>query len=384
MKTMRLITAILLTTIAATITVVVVKVYFPEEKIIKIGFFGLLSGRNSDYTIASRNGVIFAIEEVNRKGGIKGKKLVLVQKDIAAHHAAGDVGAVIESFKKEGISILIGPCISQASIEALPHLNKNEILAVSPSATSDHLSGMDDFYLRVSAPDFLTAPFFAEYLYVKKGYRKISATYDFANRAYSKNFVMQVKTNFEKLGGTLFIADPFESGPEFRKFFHGSIESLLKNPSDALMIVGNAVDTARFCQEIRKRKIDLTLLSSEWSMTSDIIQHGGDSIEGALFPSPYFIDETGRDSKLFAKNFRDRFGKELNLVNIFGYDAAKVIISAFEKSDKRDSTSIKKTILSEKRYESLLGPFSIDSFGDARRTISIVTVKNGKFTRVEE
>ena len=51
----------------------------PEPYI--IGFLGGFSGGLSDLTIAGRNGVILAIEDVNRAGGIAGRTAELVIKD---------------------------------------------------------------------------------------------------------------------------------------------------------------------------------------------------------------------------------------------------------------------------------------------------------------
>ena len=48
---------------------------------IKVGFVGGLTGRHSDLGITGRDGVIFAVEEINRAGGLNGRSVVLVIRD---------------------------------------------------------------------------------------------------------------------------------------------------------------------------------------------------------------------------------------------------------------------------------------------------------------
>ena len=54
-----------------------------EKPPLKIGFVGGLSDRNSDVGQAGQNGVVLAIEQVNRAGGIDGRLLELVSRDDA-------------------------------------------------------------------------------------------------------------------------------------------------------------------------------------------------------------------------------------------------------------------------------------------------------------
>ena len=48
---------------------------------VKLGFVGGLTGKLSDMGTAVRNGVILAVEEANKEGGINGRQIVLITRD---------------------------------------------------------------------------------------------------------------------------------------------------------------------------------------------------------------------------------------------------------------------------------------------------------------
>ena len=50
---------------------------------LRVGFVGGLSDQNSDVGQAGYNGVLLAVEQVNRAGGIKGRKIEVVARDDA-------------------------------------------------------------------------------------------------------------------------------------------------------------------------------------------------------------------------------------------------------------------------------------------------------------
>ena len=48
---------------------------------IKIGLAGGLTGRHADLGINGRNGALYAVDEINRSGGINGRTVELISKD---------------------------------------------------------------------------------------------------------------------------------------------------------------------------------------------------------------------------------------------------------------------------------------------------------------
>ena len=81
----------------------------PTEPI-RLGFIGGLSDRNSDNGQSGQNGVILAIEQFNRAGGLGGRQVELVVRDDAQEPAVAE--RVARELVAAGVEAVIGPFTS--------------------------------------------------------------------------------------------------------------------------------------------------------------------------------------------------------------------------------------------------------------------------------
>ena len=90
---------------------------------IRIGWLSSLTGPLSSAAIAENQGVQFAVEEINKAGGINGRKLELITRD-----TAGDPTKAVNFAKQlaydDKVSYVIGPVNSGESLATVPILAK--------------------------------------------------------------------------------------------------------------------------------------------------------------------------------------------------------------------------------------------------------------------
>ena len=82
----------------------------------------------------------FAVNEINGKGGIDGKKLRLIIQD-EGPTAATALYAVHKLVEEQKVQVIIGGTTSEAVMSIGPYLESKGVLLVSPSATSGSLAG---------------------------------------------------------------------------------------------------------------------------------------------------------------------------------------------------------------------------------------------------
>ncbi len=350
---------------------------FQSYKPIRIGYIGFLSGPQSDSGILVLNGVELAVSEMNKAGGIKGRKIELHFRD--AFQYMDDLSLAIDELLKEDVKALIGPDLSVLAVKLVPIINSKKILLISPWVSTDLLSRKDDYFLRVMMADKRIAGLFSSYIYKEKGWRNITAVFDLSNRAYTEEFCLAIKEEFEKLGGSLNFIEPYSTG----KGISGVVENLLKNPSEVVLIAGTAEDTARICQDLKKKDSNQNFIANDWAMHEKLIFSGGLAVENLIIPTQYF-ENSGKDEFIrYSENYKARFDRNPSNPDTFGYDAANVLFKAFETSRKWDVENLKKTILKINEYSGPMGVFRIDEFGDAERQVKIVTIRNGDFIRLK-
>ena len=110
----------------------------------KIGFLGSSAAGVSDMSIAARNGVILAIEEVNRTGGLSGRSVELLIKDDNGNPDSALKG--MEYFVDQRVDGIIGPVTAEIARVVAPLAKQAKVVMISPTADSADLPGQDDFF----------------------------------------------------------------------------------------------------------------------------------------------------------------------------------------------------------------------------------------------
>jgi ABC-type branched-subunit amino acid transport system substrate-binding protein len=115
------------------------------------------SGALKDMGPAMRAGAELAVKELNAGGGIFGKAIKLSDADDGTN--AKKASAEFDKLAAAGVSIIIGPTSSSASVALIPKAVQADVLLFSPSATADELTTINDggLFFRTAPPDVMQA-----------------------------------------------------------------------------------------------------------------------------------------------------------------------------------------------------------------------------------
>ncbi len=348
-----------------------------REKSIKIGFAGSLTGRFSDIGIDARDGVVLAMEEINQKGGLNGTPVELVVGDDRSDWST--VLGVDRKLIKSGVVAIVGHMTSVTTLAALPLINREKIVMIAPTASSEELSGRDDYFFRVLNSSRYEAEKLGTHAVEKMGLIKPTCLFDLTNRAYTEKWCTYFTAPFKAAGKpdiTLTGFDPKEDSP-----YLGLARELLLHGADCLVISANAVDTAMFCQQIRKLGGDIPIFSSGWAMTRELVHHGGVSVEGVMFLQKF--DRMSQETLYldFKKAFVKRFAREPDFGAVNAYDAVQVLFTALGQG--HDDQELKDRIKNVEEFRGLQSVFKFDEFGEALHRSNLIVVQNGRFVTID-
>jgi branched-chain amino acid transport system substrate-binding protein len=142
-------------TLAATFAAGTCAPAFAADDTIKIGLVTALSGESARAGEALTRGMTVAIDEINAKGGVLGKKLELVKRDDEAQPAKG-VTAARELIFKEKVAVLFGGLDTPVSMAIVPVINQEKVVFVGPWAAGTGITkngASPNYAFRVSAVD---------------------------------------------------------------------------------------------------------------------------------------------------------------------------------------------------------------------------------------
>ncbi|WP_035075546.1 ABC transporter substrate-binding protein [Maridesulfovibrio zosterae] len=345
---------------------------------ILLGFAGTLKGKYSDLGVQGRNGAILAVEEINAAGGVDGRRLELIVRD--DENTSEGAIKVDRELIKAGVSAIIGHMTSVQSTAALTEIKGNEVIFISPTTSTNLIQGIKDNFFRVIPTLTDLSESLAKYAVKKLGKKKVAVLWDRSNKPFTGPYKDTFIKSFTRNGGKVVGEVDFSSysGPVNWQEIMDKLKKL--NP-DSVVVITAARDLAVFAQHSKLSNTGWTILSSMWGYTKELVQTGGKSVEGVFFSVHFAEDNHDPEYENFKNRFVKRFGWSPNFAAAFGYEAVQVFAEAIKKNGG-STKELAKVIPGLTFKNSVVGPFTIDEFGDVKGAGHIVTVKNGEFTTV--
>mgnify|MGYP006170280339 CR=1 FL=1 len=178
---------------------------------IKIGFIGGLTDRNSDNGQSGLNGVILAVEQFNRAGGVDGRLVELLPKDDAQDKAVAAKSS--EELVAAQVEAVVGPFTSSMAQVIVPITGAAGIFQVSPTITSMDFYGKDDNLFRINRTTRDNARDYAQVM-VGMGQKRVAVAYDTRNKNFTESWLTEFRTAANALGAELAAEVPYASGTD--------------------------------------------------------------------------------------------------------------------------------------------------------------------------
>ncbi|MBX9823908.1 MAG: ABC transporter substrate-binding protein [Xanthobacteraceae bacterium] len=151
-----------------------VSVPAPAQDALKLGLVAAMSGQSAKSGEAIVRGLSVAIDEINAKGGVLGRKVELVVRDDESNPAKGVVAAR-ELVQREKVAALFGGLDTPVSIAIVPFANQAKVpfMGVWAAGTPITRNGAPENYVfRVSAVDVLVDKALVDYAIKKYSTKK--------------------------------------------------------------------------------------------------------------------------------------------------------------------------------------------------------------------
>ncbi len=345
---------------------------------IRIGFMAGTTGRGAELGIAARDAVQLAVEQCNEHGGIRGRPVTLLIRD--DQQRVETAVQVVQELIEADVDAIIGPMTSNIARAIIPYLNASRIVAVSPTVSTQRLSGKDDYFFRVNPTTDESASYSADHQLKSEGARKFVAIYDSGNHSYSENWLKNFQERFVAGGGQLLATIPFKK--DEHQSFSTIVQAALVNDPNGILIIANAMDSALICHQIRKNDQGIIITMAGWGATERLTELGGKAVEGVTTVRFFSRDCPNPAYQTFRKIYLERYQKEPGFPGVNAYEAAQVVLTALDA--QKDKQGLKASILSIKAFDGLQGQILFDAYGDVKRSNTAISiVHNQEFVDME-
>jgi branched-chain amino acid transport system substrate-binding protein len=345
---------------------------------IKIAVVGPITGSNAAIGEQMSRGARMAVEDINAKGGVLGKKLVLEIADDAcdpkqAVAAANDVVG-------KGVVFVDGHYCSGASIPASSVYHEAGVLQITPASTNPALTddaakkGWDNVF-RVCGRDDAQGAVAGKYLADHYKGKNIAIIHD--KTAYGKGLADETKKAANKLGVKEAMYESISQGD---KDFTALASKMKQANIDVIYFGGYQTEAGLIVRQSRDQGLKAPLIGGDALATEEFWKITGPAGEGTLMtfpPDPRKIPA--------AKAVVDRFvaqGYNPEGYTLYTYAAVQAFKDAAEKVKSVKLNDLSKTLKSMKA-DTVIGTLGWNAKGDINDPKYVFYVwHDGKYTEM--
>ncbi len=347
-------------------------VYIPA--ILEISGAGAVSGTNF------RDGMLLAIEEINAKGGILGKKIDTPILDTQSD--ASTSRAQIQKVIDNKPYVIIGPVFSGSVLVDMALAAQAEIPEIVGGEAAAITQKGNEYVFRTSFGQQFSMPKIANY--VRDGIKAKTVAVLWVNNDFGKGgrdtFIKEMGARNIKV-----VADvSTESG---QTDFSADVVKLKAANADAIFVYTNEEESARFLREAKKQGLNKPLIGETTLLGQKVIDLAEGAAEGVKGHVGLTIDAPIPAVQQFAERFKKRFNYACDHNGIKGYTAVYFIKHVTEKMGKFDSKLFAQTLhgmtINPKDEPGVLMEATFDKNGDIDRESFLGEVVKGQQKIVE-
>jgi len=327
------------------------------------------------------------VDEINAKGGIKGKAIELIVKDSGGSPEKA-VSFTKQLIEEDKVFAIIGPSTSGESLNIKKIAEDGKTILISCSAA-------EAIVVPVTPHVFKTAPsdsFAAQQIFMtmqKKGVKKIAVLA--GNDGFGKAGKEQLAKNAPDFGITIVAEEVYDKSATDLS----AIVAKLKANAEIQAVVNWSIVPAQsiLAKNIRQAGWDVLIYQSHGFANIKYAEAAGAAAEGIIFPASRLLVADSLPAgpqKDFLLKYRNSYESKFNeKVSTFGghtYDAMTILAKAIEMGGE-DREKVRGAIENIKGLIGTAGTFNFsasDHGGLGLDAFAMLTVKNGQFVLLEK
>lgn len=309
------------------------------------------------FTVPYRNGWQMALEEINAKGGVLGRKIEIVSRDDGA--TTGSATRVADELvSREGVSLLFGSFLSNVGVAMADYANQKKIvyIAAEPLTDAVTMAQGNRYTFRVRPNNFMQVGMLVDQAKTSgaKRWAIVAPNYEYGQSAAAvfKRLIQ------ERVPGAQIVAEQY---PALGKIEAGATASAIEQAKpDGIFNVLFGPDLTQFVREGNTRGLFegatvLSLLTGEpeWLLPLK------DEVPEGWTVTGYPWDEIKEPThKVFIDAYRAKYNDTPRLGSLLGYMVVTMIRDAIERAGSTETEAIIKA-LEDAKFDTVIGPVTM-------------------------
>lgn len=136
-------------------------------------------------------------------------------------------------------------------------------------------------------------------------------------------------------------------------------------------------------QKLAERGYQGLRIATLWAQTPGLMRYAGRHVDGLIVISYINPDNRSAEYQEFSRKMEEQFGKKATARSTRAYELVMILADGLKRCRDISSEELKKSLL-EGDYQTLMGHVRFDRFGDVKRPVYEIVVRDGGFHTVKE
>lgn len=332
---------------------------------IPLGLTTALTGNLALLGTQARNGVEFAVDEINAAGGIEGKKLALTTEDTGAS-STDSLNAMNRVLEGKPL-VIFGSMISPHVFAQTEAVNKSETPFLVGATNAKVTAQGSKWLFRTHVHDGQLADLIPEYLVKSLGKSKpgIIAVADDYGLGASKG----IQASLAKLKVTPVAVTSYAPSD---KDMSAQLLEIKDKDADSLIVFGRPADVTLVIKQMSDLGIKLATIGNSSIVAQTTLNNLSAAEADGTYAIGGMIPQTSADPKIldWAKRVQDKYKVPADNFTVSYYDTVYMLKSIIEKVGC-NKPAIRDALAATRDWKGMLISYRADAQGDLAHTLGI-------------
>ncbi len=305
---------------------------FAKSKI-KIGLMCPQTGSWASEGIDMKKIVNLLAEDINKKGGVLGRKIEIIDEDDGGDPRTAALAA--NKLCTRGIVAVIGTYGSSVTEATQNIFNENKIIQIANGSTAIRLTEKGYKYFFRTCPRDDEQGRVAAKTIKKFGFKRVAILHD--NTTYAKGLAEEAKQNLEKMGGVKIVF--FDALTPGERDYTTILTKLQSKKPDVVFFTGYYPEAGLLLKQKKEMGWNVPFIGGDATNNPDLVKIAGlDAAKGFYFLSPPVPQDLDTpQAKAFLKAYQAKYHALPGSVwAVLSGDALLAIVKAIDGSKSTD------------------------------------------------
>jgi branched-chain amino acid transport system substrate-binding protein len=344
----------------------------PSQEI-KIGVLGPTTGTMAIGGSRQKDGVQFALDEINAAGGLLGMRVTAIYEDTEGN-AQNAVNIMNKFHHRDEVTATIGSNNSPEILAVLDLIAKAETPHIVPSGVAAGITKAgNEWVFRITATDVTFSKALVDYAVKNLKVAKVAVIFD--TNDYGQGGRRMVEENLKNHGLTPVVVEGYTTGT---KDFSPMLLKVKSSGADALIIWGNYTEGALLVRQIRDLDLKCNVLVATGVTIGNFFQLAGEAADGLYgVTSGFNSQRTDETAVAFVNKFKAKTGYVPDINNVLAYDAITVLAEAIRRAGSIDKTAIRDALRTIQNFNVVSGTIGFRPNGEGGNGYLMLKIEKG-------